>query len=287
MVYSGAEFRTGAWSYRVKVTRLVVCCGLTIGLALTAQPAQAVEAQLDATLAAYRWIEHPPQVDPPPEETGPMLLLGGFIAGSPVAARPQLTLRGEARLMLGRVQYDTALISSPSTRVSTHTGYAGLTQEGSVGWRMSGPRWRVEPFLGVAYRWWLRNIESTGNVSGYPEWYHTIVGRVGLRLEQTPPGPRPKSAVAEPIRVYGALSADPLLWSQEVVDLTDVGSTSVVLSNGLRVGWTLEAGLRQAGASVGVFWQAVRFGESNVVPPGVLQPESSQDILGLKVAASF
>jgi hypothetical protein len=265
---------------------LAVAGGLLAVMVITTQPAQAVEYQLDATLATYHWTEYPAQVDPPPEELGPMLLLGGFVAGSPLAAKPHFTLRGDARLMLGRVNYDTALISSPSTRVSTQTFYLGFTQEGSVGWRTTGPHWRVEPFLGVAYRWWVRNIESTENVSGYPEWYHTIVGRVGLRLEQVAAAPRAKDA-AEPLRLYGVVSADPLLWSQEVVDLTDVGGTSVVLENGLRLGWTMEVGLRQGAATIGLFWQGMRFGESNVAPPGLLQPESSQDILGLKIAASF
>jgi hypothetical protein len=212
-----------------------------------------------------------------------MVLLGGFVSGSPAATVPPLILRGDVRAMIGRVNFDTALISSPGTAVSTRTSYLGFIQEGSVGWRVTGPGGRAEPFLGVAYRWWLRNIESTANVQGYPEWYYTVVGRVGLRWDQT---------ATTRWNVYGVFSADPLLWAREVIDLTDATGEALYVENGLNTGWTVELGLRQRHAIVGLFWQAVRFGESNVVPcslsvTGCLQPKSDQDIIGLKAGVTY
>jgi hypothetical protein len=120
-------------------------------------------------------------------------------------------------------------------------------------------------------------------VQGYPEWYYTIVGRLGLRLDQT-------EAVGW--RWYGVVSADPMLWATEVIDLTDATGEALYVENGLNIGWTLELGVRQGKADVGLFWQAVRFGESNVVAcslssSGCVQPKSDQDILGVKFGVSF
>jgi hypothetical protein len=260
---------------------LVALVGILVVIGWTPQLARAVEYRFDATLAAYRWVE---DVAPTyPTEAGPMLLLGGYLSGVPAPAIPEMVLRGDVRLMLGWVNYETALISDPSTPVSTHTAYTGMTYEGSVGWRTVSGNVRAEPFLGVAYRWWLRQIASNGSVQGYPEWYYTIVGRLGLRLEQ---------ASAEAWRLYGVLSADPLLWATEVIDLTDSTGERLTVENGLKMGWTLELGLRGNKVDVGLFWQAVRLGESNIVACsfsslGCLQPKSDQDIMGVKAAMMF
>jgi hypothetical protein len=214
---------------------------------------------------------------------GPVVLLGGFVSGSPSASAPPLTLRGDVRILVGRVNYDTSTIGPPSIPVKTHTTYLGFTQEGTVGWRVDGPALRVEPFAGVAYRWWLRMIESTGSVSGYPELYRVLVSRVGFRFEQLG---------AAGWRVYGVGSVDPVLWARETIDLSDITGEKVRVRNGKKPGWTLEVGLREATADVALFWQALRFGKSNVVPcspPGSIcwQPQSDQDIVGLKVGVSF
>lgn len=260
---------------------LAVSSLVLVVLAWSVQPARALEYRLDAMLAAYRWVEDVAPIYP--EELGPMVILGGFLSGSPSARAPELTLRGDVRVMLGWVGYNTALISDPATGVSTDTLYAGMVHEGSVGWRKMHGSWRVEPFAGIAYRWWLRDIQSSGSVQGYPEWYHTIVGRLGLRLDQIE---------GAGWRLYGVVSADPMLWATEVIDLTEATGEALYVENGKNVGWTLELGVRQARGDIGLFWQAVRLGESNVVAcsfpgGGCLQPKSDQDILGVKFGVTF
>ncbi len=242
--------------------------------------AWAVEAGVDATLAFYRWEEHIPligSVDPvDPLETGPMVLVGGWLRGAPSPALTSLRLRGDIRLLVGYVNYDTALLAAPTVPVSTQTAYFGSTQEASVGWRVERPGGFFEPFAGLAYRWWLRSIQSNDSVTGYDEWYQTLVLRLGVRGEV---------AMSDRSALYWEFSGDPTLWAIENIDGLLPGEV-IRVENGKQLGWTIEAGLRARPLGIGMFWQAVRLGESTV-DQGFLQPPSDQDIIGLKAAVSF
>jgi hypothetical protein len=185
--------------------------------------------------------------------------------------------------LLGNVDYETALISAPSTPISTETEYVGSFQEVSVGWRIQQPRGFMEPFGALSYRWWLRSIQSNSTVLGYDEWYYTLVGRLGVRGELR---------ASKDSAAYWELSGDPMLWAREDIDLEDAFGETLRVSNGKRMGWTVETGWRGRRGDLGVFWQAVRFGESDVVPcsispSGCLQPKSNQDIVGVKTALTF
>jgi hypothetical protein len=252
-------------------------------IGLGGMPAWAAEYRLDGSVARYQWVEEATPRDV--KESGPVLQLGGYVTGFPSEADPTLTLRGDVHLLVGRVNFDTAVLTSPGTPVATHTVYVGTSQEGSLGKRISGERGFVEPFIGLAHRWWLRHIESTGTVAGYPEWYRTLYARLGVRWNAN---------LSTHAGVFGVLSVDPMLFAREQIDWTNtIYNQTLRVRNGKRPGWTVEAGLRQGTVDVSVYWQATRFGESNVVscnvPPSFLcaQPQSDQDIIGLKVGAQF
>jgi hypothetical protein len=236
--------------------------------------AWAVESGVDARVAFYRWEEDLQPIAP--LETGPMAFVGIWLQGTPLKARPALRLRGDLRLLVGDVNYDTALIAAPSVPVSTRTEYLGAIQEVSVGRRVLRKRGFIEPFAGLAYRWWLRSIESTSTVTGYDEWYRTLVLRLGIR------GQREISARTN---LYWEFSGDPMLWAKEDIELGPPVGT-LHLNNGKRIGWTIETGLRARVIDMGVFWQAVRLGESTV-DSGFFQPKSDQDIIGAKLTLSF
>jgi hypothetical protein len=243
--------------------------------------AWAIESGVDARLALYRWVEDLQPIAP--TETGPMALVGGWMRGAPSPSYPSLRLRGDVRLLVGYVNYDTALLSAPTVPRSTRTAYVGSIQEGSVGWRMQRAGGFLEPFAGLAYRWWLRHIESNSSVTGYDEWYRMLVARLGVRGELT---------LDERSAAYWEFSGDPMLWAREEIDLEDTTGETLHVENGRRLGWTIETGLRMGGGDVGIFWQSVRLGESNVVPCslspfGCLQPKSDQDIVGVKATIMF
>jgi hypothetical protein len=237
--------------------------------------AWAIESGVDARLAFYRWVEDLQPIAP--TETGPMALVGGWMGGSPLPSHPSVRLRGDVRLLVGYVNYETALLATPTVPRSTESVYLGSTQEASVGWRVQRPEGFLEPFAGLAYRWWLRSIQSNSTVTGYDEWYHTLVARLGVRGELT---------VGKGSAIYWEFSGDPMLWAKEDIDGVVAGEVLHV-ENGKRLGWTIDTGLRTRRIEVGVFWQAMRLGESNVLSNGLGQPKSDQDIIGVKVAVPF
>ncbi|MFZ5877492.1 MAG: hypothetical protein ACOYXU_13970 [Nitrospirota bacterium] len=239
--------------------------------------AWAVESGVDLRVAFYRWEE---ELQPvgfiDPLETGPMAFVGGWLDGAPMKTHPALRLRADLRLLVGYVNYETALIAAPTVPINTNTSYFGSIQEASVGWRIKRTRWSLEPFGAVAYRWWLRSIESNSSAMGYDEWYQMVVLRLGMRSEL---------AISDRAALYGEFSGDPTLWAKESIDGVLAGEV-IRVENGKRLGWTIETGLRARQVDLGVFWQAVRLGESTV-DQGFFQPPSDQDIIGLKAAVSF
>lgn len=243
--------------------------------------AQAIEYRLEASLAAYRWVEAAGLVTP--KETGPMITVGGWVSGAPSVRNPDLRFRGEMEFFSGWMAYDTAFLTAPTVDVSTHTFYLGSRQEGGVGWRFGDAAASIEPFVGLGLRSWLRSIQSNSSVDGYPERYRMIYGRIGLRGVRTVGG----------TGFYGLASLDPLLWAREDIDLTDtIYNETLTVKNGRQVGWTVETGLRFKTAEVGIYWRATRLGESNLVScnvsaGGCYQPRSDQDLVGLKLGFGF
>jgi hypothetical protein len=284
-------------------TSLAVWGGvLAVIVVCTAQPARAVEYRLDATVAAYRWVEDLGSIEV--KESGPVLQLGGYvsgypyISGSPSGSAAVMTLRGDLRVLVGRVEFDTYnqdLSTGALAPVTTHTTYLGITPEGSIGLRQGVESGYLEPFIGLGYRWWWRDI---GGDTGYPEYYNLIYGRLGLRTEH---------GLGGTLKFHTTFSVDPVLWARETIDLTesayiDSGGALVqgqrfTVENGLRPGWTVEVGIRQGMVDLTGYWQAVRLDESNSVTcydsvdpaarRSCFQPESHQDIFGLRVGLAF
>jgi hypothetical protein len=261
-------------------------------------PAWAVEYRLDGSVAAYRWVEDFGSRSV--KEFGPVLQLGGYVSGSPSTSFLPLTLRGDVRMLVGQVGYDTFeqdLITGALRPTKIDTSYLGFTQEGAIGLREGIESGYLEPFLGLGYRWWWRNI---GSSAGYTELYRLIYGRIGVRTEH---------GLGGALKFHTTFSLDPLLRAREQIDLTGsafndpnfggvlVEGQRVTVKNGTRPGWTVEMGIRQDTIDVTGYWQAVRLAESNIVmcydsavpAARVLcsQPESHQDIFGLRVGVAF
>jgi hypothetical protein len=301
MVYSGAHAEPGQGGVmKARWVWLVVTIACVLG---TTDFARAAEYRLEGSVAAYRWVEKLGLSGiSDPEEFGPVLQLGGYVSGFPTSVA-NLSLRGDVRLLVGRVQYDTynqfqnsfgQIVLVP---LDTHTSYIGSTQEGSAGYRQGIDGGYIEPFVGLGYRWWWRDLSGE---TGYPEYYRIVYGRVGVRTEHS---------FESPMKLRTAFSLELPFSSRETIDFSDssyndpsFGDVLVVgqrfsVEHGLRPGWTIEVGLRQANIDVTGYWQAVRLDESNsalgfdstnpLARRFFRQPKSHQDILGLRLGVAF
>ena len=250
------------------------------------EAAHALEWGTKVSIESYTWKEE--TACGTLKENGPQLTGGGYLSGTPLAQAPPLRLRGVLQLSLGWVDYDTVVQSLNQSGLSctpenTDTFYLGFKGEGDVGWRMAFGRSRIEPFLGLAYRTWLRSIQDGPTASGYPEIYRLLYGRVGLRAGHE---------MQNGIGLNVSLSADPVLWARETIDWEGVTGETLRVKNGRKVGWTMEAGAHWPWFDLTAYWQAIRLGESNRVScySGTrvcVQPDSKQDAIGLQLGYLF
>ena len=237
---------------------------------------QPIDLAISGGVAYYTWKENTSVGTP--KESGAIWTIDGSIGAAPFEKLPDLRLHGDAQLFFGRVGYDT-FIQGTGTPVNTDTDYFGLKFEGGAGWRITYRETSVEPFLGLAYRIWWRDILTTSVATGYLEWYRTLYGRIGIQAKHT---------LKKGITLYTTFSLDPMLWAEEKVYLGE----TLTFENGRQAGWEIEGGARWNHLEATGYWQATRFGESNVVispgcPNGCIQPKSDQDIIGFKVGYLF
>lgn len=250
-----------------------------------ALPVHAFEIGQELGVAYYTWKEYTSLGTL--KESGPIWTLGWTYASS--LSPETRSLRGHARIELfwGQVDYDTValnLSTGATFPVNTDTRYLGLKLEWSAGWpivlkstnKSDGEKLiisTVEPFVGLAFRFWDRVIENSSNAGGGIELYRNLYARLGVSATQ---------ALNESITIYGSVSADPMLWAQQ-----EAGAGGLLsFNNGRRPGWEIEAGARFRKINIATYWQATRFGKSDVVS-GFLQPKSNQDIIGIKFGYLF
>jgi hypothetical protein len=254
-----------------------ILCLLTIFLAPPVS--YPLELGVDLDLAYHSWREHTSLGNL--KESGGIWTVGGFIGGNFFGRIPALRLQGDAELFFGRVDYDTKTTTGiPS---NTESAYLGVKAEGSAGWLFDYGRTHLEPFLGIAYRGWERNIESTGVAQGYPEYYNIIYSKVGIRADHR---------LSPEMVLHGALSLDPMLWAEEEIDWTSVSGETLVVRNGKRLGWTIEGGARWKHWKATGYWHAIRLGKSSEVSclSGTsicFQPKSDLDTVGMTIGYLF
>lgn len=235
------------------------------------KPSHAIDVSVGSGFMYYTWEEHLSGGNV--KETGYLPTLHGYVAGAPLKEVSELRLRFDVQGFVGQVDYDTK--TQVGTPVQTDSDYWGIKASGSAGWRLTSGQSYVKPFIGLAYSFWKRDIESTNIAIGYPEYYNILYSKVGIQTSIT-------FEHANTIQL--TFSADPMLWTREEVDYPGAGK--VVVTNGRRLGWTLEGVMTWWQLEAKAYWQAVRLGTSNVVS-GLQQPKSDQDMIGFQLGYLF
>ena len=237
------------------------------------------------------------------KESGP--LFGAGAAGKLDLYQKSLMLKFKGELSGGQVDYDghtqqlPPLPSPPNPPntpnplseipVKTDVGYFVAKAEADVGWRLSVEKFSLEPFAGLGYRWWLRDIHSStamdrnGNlvsVGGTTETWQSLYTRFGGRMDYS---------TSEAWKVFWEAGAKYPLLNRNTAAVSGAGDVTV--KPGEQWSAFAEVGARYKRFRSCFFYEGFKFSKSPLVPIGgntvVFQPESKSEIFGFNLEWAF
>jgi hypothetical protein len=150
-----------------------------------------------------------------------------------------------------------------------------------------GARSFVEPFGGIGFRAWTRDLHdgttSSGTVAyGYTEEWITLHARIGLRAG---------ADLSEKTSLFAEAGLKLPFYNVNNVYLgSGSNGPDITLWPGLKSSVVAEAGMKFRHFKGSVFYDGMRFSQSDrerVSGGYVIQPVSVADIYGLKLGAAF
>jgi hypothetical protein len=222
------------------------------------------------------------------KETGPLFGIGAAVAveGLKLDRGGSLTIRGKAELFGSVVDYDGETLPPNILPVNSDVVYFGAKNEIDLGWRYSTGNFSVEPFSGIGFRWWRRNLQNSatrdakGNivqVRGYEEEWRSLYSRVGLRGYYI---------VSKDIRIFAEAGAKYPFDTENRVDFPGIGDVSV----GPGGEWSAfaEIGAKYKWFRPSIFYEGFRYSGSPVdAASRLFQPKSESDIIGVNLGVAF
>jgi hypothetical protein len=217
-------------------------------------------------------------------ETGPRFGIGGSynfeFRDHHLILKPRLEIIG------GQVDYDGATQSG--IPVKTDTNYFGGKIELDLSWRFGSlQRASIEPFGGIGFRGWSRDIQdataSNGTQAyGYAEEWYTAYGRAGLRGNV---------ALGEKAYLFVEAGGKFPFYNRNTAhfDEADLGP-DVTLKPGNRASWFAEAGIKAYWFKASFYYDSMRFSKSGVEYSGGVgyyQPKSQADMYGIRIGVAF
>jgi hypothetical protein len=201
-----------------------------------------------------------------------------------------LMLKGKAELFGGVVDYDGQTQPPNPFPVKTDVTYIGARGETDLGWRFPVQKVSIEPFAGIGYRWWLRDLhDSTAfdpvqgrnvPVGGYTEYWQTVYARLGAHLDYS---------VSDTWKLFWEAGAKYPFYNSNTVAFTDVGEKTIRPENA----WSAfaEVGARYKRFRPSMFYEGFRYSQSPLVAIGgnraIYQPKSDSDIVGISLGWAF
>ncbi|GFO54564.1 hypothetical protein GMSM_15710 [Geomonas sp. Red276] len=209
------------------------------------------------------------------KESGAIFALG--VVGT-VATDTPVLFRGRGEIFGGKVDYDGETQGLTPVPAKTDVVYFGVREELDLAYRIRLARVTVEPFGGIGYRFWLRDLQDTmtqvGPASGYTEAWQSWYWLAGLRS-------RYPLAERTTLELEGGAKY-PFYVSNTVNSATvrPQGEWSAFAEGGVTVGKL----------KVSLSYQGFRFTQSPLKLSGanyIYQPDSSSDIWGVNVGWKF
>ncbi|GLI39875.1 hypothetical protein KI811_01425 [Geobacter hydrogenophilus] len=239
----------------------------------------------------FSWQEYNDAGSRVARETGPVF--GAGAAARVDLLQKSLILHGKAELFGTVVDYEgrTQGSNDPAENnrpVGSDTRYFGGKIEGDLGWRVSFDGGSLEPFFGIGYRTWLRDIDSSTStteagtrfpVGGATEYWDTIYTRYGLKGEVS---------IGNETALFLEAGAKYPLYTRNEAQDTSAGDVTLEP----RSDWSAfaELGILHKVFRPAIFYEGFRFRRSPVEERGIFQmwqPKSDSDIVGISFAYSF
>ncbi|KAF0220347.1 MAG: hypothetical protein FD174_1248 [Geobacteraceae bacterium] len=228
------------------------------------------------------------------KESGP--LFGAGAAGRVDLYEKTLMLKFKGELFGGQVDYDGQTQQDPDPTVSelpvkTDAWYFGAKAEADLGWRFLVEKVSIEPFAGLGYRWWLRDIQGSTaldntpqqnlvQVGGAKEIWQTLYTRFGARVDYL---------ISDDWKVFWEAGAKYPVLNRNTAEVS--GSGDVTVRPELEWSAFAEAGFKYKQFRPSFFYEGFRFSRSPSVPIGggaaVFQPKSESDIFGVSLGWAF
>lgn len=251
-------------------------------------PNRLIAGDVYLSVSSFTWKEYDAGARRILREQGPLYGVGG--RGVIDLYRRSLLLSLNGEVFGGNVDYKGQTQTHPDPKVSdrpvdTDVVYLGTSISADLGWSAARGGFSVEPFVGVGYRLWLRDLDDSNaldtddvpfKVTGYTEYWQTAHSRLGARGRyRTPSG----------ISVFAQGGAKYPFYTGNSVDIADGGMTT--FHPGGEWSGFAETGASYRHLKLALFYEGFRFSQSPVNDRSFFQPKSSSDIFGLNLGWVF
>jgi hypothetical protein len=194
-----------------------------------------------------------------------------------------LIIEANGEFYFGNLDYDGFIQNAYDTKpYRSKTQYLGL--KGSTDLAMIfdiTDHFYLKPYLGIGVNAWQRRLDNTGDrVYGYDESWLTLFPLGGLKAG---------APINQTVELFGKAELRLSAYNVEKVDMSNIGGPSgIYLSPGRQPSFCAEAGVKVYFVSISLFYETLRFGESDIDSKyEVFQPESKADIYGVKLGVVF
>lgn len=223
-------------------------------------------------------------------EQGPMYGIDGAIALDLLKTKGAgtLTLKNKAGLFGGLVYYDGQTQAPSNLPVKTDVIYLGLKDELAIGWAVPLGDGYLEPFAGLGYRWWVRDLQdsttsngtTTVKVNGSTETWQSAYTKLGATLS---------FPLSKDWRFFVEGGGKYPFYNSNSSDSAAFGTITVRPEP--RWSAFAELGARSKTLRPALFYEGYRTGQSAMVAltpsSGVFQPKSDEDLVGVSVSYCF
>jgi len=268
---------------------------ITLALVMLASQAAAAEYGgirelfLGPSIAYFHWQE---SVDGQSvlTEQGPIYGVDGTIVLDLLKTERAgtLTFKGKIGLFGGVVDYDGQTQAPSNLPVKTDVSYVGVKEEIALGWALPLGAVRLEPFAGLGYRLWARDLQdstandggSTVRVNGSTEVWESAYTKIGAALS---------IPLSNNWRIFVEGGGKYPFYNSNSSDIAGVGNNTVYPEP--RWSAFAELGARSGTLRPALFYEGYRTGQSPMVrissTTGVYQPKSDEDVVGVSFSYCF